>query len=432
MKTFGAQIRFLPGAWAPQMTMSVALCIQVDDNIIEIHQLLNAPNYDIEIIVNGVATPVTNGTVSAAQISISRFKTKQLIGLSGGVNIDSPWFRIRWTPFSVSIALKGTITRENMGGRPGCLLDTEGLVGSWVTSPYLFYRDHKPVTEDLSVPGNLRTFANSWRVPVNETIISKWLPIYSSNNSLSQGDVKEVDPTDKGYIDAKKNCSDVVHRDLGDLLKLLDVGCKNKELQALKDATLPMIDGCAYDAWVSNKDVFYELLSSTLNGMRLAAPIYCSTPPFIYAGESEFTLQVNEPLKLQLFDPTSSESIKWQVWSSSSNGNTVALDSSGTFSFVSTVNDVVKITVALAWDAKFITIDSTTGVLVSCPGVSSFNAVITVVGGAPYSPAFPGWAIALIVILALLAIAAFMFYNRRRLIAPRKTSYNLMNEEAAS
>ena len=120
MKTFGAQIRFLPGIWAPAMTMSVALGlsllslsltfflsllslslysfisllyiyfigvvgVQIDDNVIEVHQLLNAPQYDIEIFLNG--NPIVNGTVDIPNLSISKVKGKQLIGLSGGVKI---------------------------------------------------------------------------------------------------------------------------------------------------------------------------------------------------------------------------------------------------------------------------------------------------------------------------------------------------------
>ena len=49
------------------MTMSVALGVQIYNDMIEIRQLLNAPNYDVEIMLNG---KVVNDTVSEGLFNI--------------------------------------------------------------------------------------------------------------------------------------------------------------------------------------------------------------------------------------------------------------------------------------------------------------------------------------------------------------------------
>ena len=267
----GAQIRFLPGAWSTEMTMSVALGVKFRNEEVEILQLLNEPHFDVKILVNRIE--YQNDTILTG-LKIRKLTETLLKGDSGSYVITSKYFSIIWSPFTVSISLSSFITNTGRNGN-GCAIKTEGLMGSWETQT-LRYRFGNEVNGVLD-PATIKNFVNSWRVTQNESIISNWLPLYSDNNTKSF-DPPVLDLNNLAYLETKKECSKIGYDILGKQLDLLNKSCLNIKLNKLNNMTNSFIEGCAYDYWVTKKRIFLDNLRKHLTLIKLHEPIACFAP----------------------------------------------------------------------------------------------------------------------------------------------------------
>ena len=291
----GAQIRFLPGAWAPEMTMSVALALKLGEEKVEVLQMLNDPHFDVKVMVNG--REYDNSTI-LSRFKITKLKGNDLLGDAGSFMISNKYFTVKWSPFSVSVSLSSFLTNTGRFG-DGCAIRTEGIVGGW-ESQRLRYRFGNEVDEQNLDSKIIKEYVNSWRVWKNESIISNWLPMYSDNST------KSFDPKKADLGNGTNECQIIYDLVLKNQMRLFESNCWNLKLKKLKSISKFLMEGCLYDYSVTNSENVILNFYKQLSLLKLKEPIACMSPLSIL-GQME--INATSPiLDLKVFMPNVSES----------------------------------------------------------------------------------------------------------------------------
>ena len=294
----GVQIRFLPGLWVPKFSMAVSLALKFGLDTVEIRQQMNDPIFSTDIYVNGA---LSNDTTSTALFTIERLTTAaHLAGLGGAVEVKTPLFTLRWSPFSVAVALEPITTASRQ-----CPVVTGGLFGSVsdMSASTLTLRsgDVIPRSQD---PNVVTRYALSWNVLQNESLLSNWVPAFSTLTNTTAVDVALCqNQTSLSYVSAYGACwKEAVTSNPGlDVLsKLYEGFCSNAKLSRfITERLRHVLNGCAFDVCITNDTRFSALSAQTIRSVMPSLPISCDVPILAFY-DSNIDLLPGNVTQLQL------------------------------------------------------------------------------------------------------------------------------------
>lgn len=289
----GAQIRFLPGVWSPEMSLPVALGVKLGDEKVEFLQSSNGSRYDVRVLVNGLEYDTT--------IALKRINIMSLTLDNSAFVITSKYFKIKWTPSSVTVSLSNFITNSG-SNYPGCMIRTDGLAGlrnGDILDDYNLRSRFGVYVTLSSNETEMKEFVNSWRVFKNESVISNWLPMYSDNSTKSYS-LKMIDGLDGNdeYFNALHKCRSYFDLELSYQIGLLDDGCWNPILYRLRALKPSLSRGCAYDIWVTNSSYATINFLRQIKQLKLAEPIACLAPLAVLAQNQIITQNKSFSLKV--------------------------------------------------------------------------------------------------------------------------------------
>lgn len=334
IKTFGVQIRYQQGAWAPNMTMSVAIAAQIREEKIEIQQLLNEPDFDIKLLVNDEEY---NYSTILNEFKIRKIKGSTLKGNSKIYSVSSKYFTIKFSPFSVGVSLSPLITNTIYNGN-ACSIGTNGLVGAWEINS-MRYRNGELLDGNFLTREVIKKYSNSWRVRPMENIISDWSPTYSDNSTISS-DTPEIDKNGLDYLNSLKLCEQVRDELLKDQLNLLKLCCINPNLLKMKNMTDLYVEGCAYDYCLTKNKIFLDILKNQLIAIKLKEPVKCLSPN-VMLKQRDIHVDTKNKFVLKIFDSEIRDYIKdyypdikfdMDIWSNSLTNYTINKEN-GTITF---------------------------------------------------------------------------------------------------
>eukprot|EP00759_Apiculatamorpha_spiralis_P048980 PhF_6_TR44156/c0_g1_i4/m.67591 len=282
----GVQIRFLPGVWAPQFTMSVSLGMRFAGDTLEIRQNMD-PAYTTTTVLNGV---VTNDT-STAFVSVQRLlDAEQLAGSGGVIQVQTPLFTLQWSPFSVAIALDPFVTQS------GCKhVYSEGLVGD---KDVLMFRNTTQTLTDYS-PEQVKAFAMSWMVqPSDRSFLSGWMPDVSSDVVVTPNAScfkNRTNSTENLWSNLNATmCWSAIEKFIQPYQALYSTNCSSKKLAYFITVQLPqLLYDCDFDCCATNTcPPFASALQRMIPAVAPPLPLTCDSPLFL-SYEKEFRIPVS-------------------------------------------------------------------------------------------------------------------------------------------